>query len=258
MTQQLKVQKSAQNTSDALWWKSVFSLQRELNRTMRETFSNFMQPSLMPSSLWETEEDMFTTLQRNTHRVFSELFNNRQMSTPWLTGAMTEPYVDIIENGSKFRIKADVPGLNAKDLEVSIADSAITIKGERSEEKKEEDDTYIRRECHCGAFSRTIALPEEADIEKATATFDQNVLTVEVPKKPEAKNKSRKLKIEPAEISGKAEPKGKTPSAKEEKEQPKEAARQPELLASKREPAKPASSSSQGETVSKDNKPKVA
>ncbi|MDB2414212.1 Hsp20/alpha crystallin family protein [Rickettsiales bacterium] len=196
MTQQLNILKSAANPKDALWWQPMFSLQRELNRSAREAFSNFSRPSFMAPSVWDAEEDIFSAFQRNTHRIFSELFNNRQMSTPWVTGTTTEPYVNIIENGNKFKVRADVPGLSAKDLEVSISDNAITISGTRCSEEKDEGDSYLRRECHFGAFSRTIALPEEADVEKASARFEQNVLTVEIPKKQEAKSKSRKLKIE--------------------------------------------------------------
>jgi len=196
MTQQLSVQKVPQHPMDTLWWKPIFSLQREMNRTMRQTFANFMQPSFMPACLWDAEDDLFCAFQRNTHRMFSEFFNNRQMSTPWLIGTMTEPYIDIIENGNKFKIKADVPGMRAKDLEVSIADSAVTIRGERVDEQNEDGDTYIRRECHCGAFSRTIALPEEADVDKASVSFEQNVLTVEVPK---GAAKSPELKIHKTE-----------------------------------------------------------
>jgi len=146
MTQQLSVQKVPQHPMDTLWWKPIFSLQREMNRTMRQTFANFMQPSFMPACLWDAEDDLFCAFQRNTHRMFSEFFNNRQMSTPWLIGTMTEPYIDIIENGNKFKIKADVPGMRAKDLEVSIADSAVTSRGEGVDEQNEDGDTYIRRE----------------------------------------------------------------------------------------------------------------
>jgi len=186
---------------DTLWWKPIFSLQREMNRTMRQTFANFMQPSFMPTCLWDAEEDLFCAFQRNTHRMFSEFFNNRQMSTPWLIGMMTEPYIDIIENGNKFKIKADVPGMRAKDLEVSIADSAVTIRGERIDEQNEDGDTYIRRECRCGAFSRTIALPEEADVDKASVSFEQNVLTVEMPKGTVKSPELKIYKTEAAKVS---------------------------------------------------------
>ncbi len=224
MPQQLAVHKDTKHPFDALWWKPVFSMQNELNQSLTQMVDNFMRPiGGAPAELWKTEENLFNAYQRNTHRMFSELFNNRQLATPWLTGTMTEPYVDIIENGESFKIRADVPGLSADDLDISISESAITISGERREDSQEENDTYIRRECHCGAFIRTIALPEEANLDKAKASFEQNVLTIEIPKKQVAQQKEkehgRKLKIEGSESTKKAEPKSKAQPARKEAEE---------------------------------------
>lgn len=206
MTQQLSLHKNKVHPNDALWWKPFFSMQKEINKTLQELFSNSQTPSIIPSSFWDVEGDVFSSAQSNIHRLFSEMFNSRQMLTPWLIGNNTEPYVDIIENGKSFKIKAELPGLNAKDVDVSLSDSALTISGEKQEDKLEEGDNYIRRECHCGSFSRTIALPEEADLDNASASFDQNVLTIEVPKKAEAKSKTRKLNIESAPEEGSKKP----------------------------------------------------
>jgi hypothetical protein len=79
--------------------------------------------------------------------------------------------------------------------------SCITIKGEKCDEKTEEGDNYIRKECHSGSFIRTIALPEEADIEKAYASFEDNVLKIEIPKKEGSKRKPRKVEIEHSDES---------------------------------------------------------
>ena len=170
MTQQLSLHKNTAHPLDALWWKPLFSMQKQMNRTIEEMFSNSPLSSVIPPSFFNTEEDVFAVTQSNIHRLFSEMFNNRQMLTPWLAGQNTEPYIDIIENGKSFKISAELPGLNAKDVDVSISDCALTITGEKKKSSAEEGDTYIRKECCCGAFSRTIALPEEADMDKATAT----------------------------------------------------------------------------------------
>lgn len=214
MTQAISVQKSASQPTENLWWKPLFSLQREMNQAMKDAFSNTGPSAFMAPALWDVEEDLFATMQRNTHRIFSELFNNRQLAAPLLTGAVPEPFINIIENGNNFKIKADVPGLSADDLEVSIADSAITITGSRCEDQLDKGDSYLRQECHCGEFSRTIALPEEADLNKASASFDHNVLTVEIPKKPEAVKKVHRLRIQPAgetKSSSKSESEAKEP-----------------------------------------------
>lgn len=194
MTQQLTVKKSAKSPANDLWWKPFFSIQQEFNNSMQDILKGLYQQS-MPSEIWHIEDTLFQSAQRNTHRIFSELFNNRQLATPWITGDITEPYVDIIENEEEFKIRADVPGIQPEDLDIIMSDSAVVINGIRCEESKEKDEEYIRRECHCGAFSRTIALPKEADTEKTSATFDKNVLMIKVPKKKEL-NKSRKIAVE--------------------------------------------------------------
>ncbi len=259
MSQQLAVHKNTQHPLDALWWKPIFSTQNEINQSLKQMVDQFMQPfGGAPAALLDTEENAFNAFQRNTHRMFSELFNNRQLATPWLNGTMTEPYVDIIENGKSFKIRADVPGLNAKDLEVSISDSAITISGERCEDKQEKDGTYLRRECHCGAFSRTIALPEEANMDKASASFEQNVLTVEIPKKQAAQQKEqgRKLNIEGSASPKKAEPKSKAqPDKQEPEEVQSKTPVKPELVG--RQTASSSSPSKEGDT-SKDKKTNAA
>lgn len=196
MSQQLSIRKDSNSEADAVWWKPIFSLQRELNNQFREAVSNIFQPSFMTPSLWDAQEEAFDVLQRNAHRMCCGLFNQRQMATPWLMGSVTEPYVDIIENDKTIKLKADVPGLDAKDLEVSVANNSVTIKGTRKDERKEEDETYVRHECRVGEFSRTIALPEEADTNNASVVFDKNVLTISIPKKEGAKIESPHFKFD--------------------------------------------------------------
>jgi HSP20 family protein len=205
MKQQITPRVSDKNF-DTLWWRPFFSMQKKMNKQLNKEFKHFFS-----SSLFDVEKDIFSTTQNNLHNLFSEIFNNRQLLTPLLTCTNSQPYVDIIENSTKFKVRVEVGGLGAKDLEVSIADNALVISGKKVEEAKEDGDKYIHHESCSSEFSRVIALPKEADVYNATAAFDKNVLTVEVPKK---EKKHHKVNIESANSE-----QGKTPVNKRE-EQP--------------------------------------
>jgi HSP20 family protein len=91
-------------------------------------------------------------------------------------------------------VEANVPGLSAEDLDIAVSESALTIGG-YCEEKCHDGDSFIHRECGDGSFCRTVALPDNADTERAKAELDRNVLTIHVPKKSESAKKARKLEI---------------------------------------------------------------
>ena len=103
------------------------------------------------------------------------------------------PHVDVIDRKQEVVIRAEVPGVVKKDLDVSMTDTAVTIKGTTSQEKREEKDDYYRSEITKGSFSRTVALPENVDGSKAKATFADGVLELTVPKVKETKRHSIKL-----------------------------------------------------------------
>ncbi len=112
------------------------------------------------------------------------------------------PAVNIKEEEKSFTLKAEMPGIDPDDIDVEATDGFVTIRGQRSDEKEEKEErkkySYLRREMSEGYFQRTIALPETADCDKADATFKNGVLTIAVPKKPEALQKSKKLQIKKA------------------------------------------------------------
>ncbi len=84
-------------------------------------------------------------------------------------------------------VKAEVPGVEQKDLNVSIQDQMLTLKGEKRKEKEEKDEPYHRVERSWGAFTRTPALPMGVDTGKVIATFKDGLLTIKLPKAPGAK-----------------------------------------------------------------------
>jgi len=95
------------------------------------------------------------------------------------------PSVDIKEEDDKFVILADLPGVNKEDIHVHMENNMLTIKGERSEEHKEESKNYSRVERVKGSFYRRFNLPETADSSKISATSNNGVLTISIPKKDE-------------------------------------------------------------------------
>jgi HSP20 family protein len=104
------------------------------------------------------------------------------------------PRVDVIDREDEVLVKAEIPGVTKDDLEVSVDESTVTIKGQTSHEEKEEKGDYYRSEIRRGAFSRTIALPREVDASEAKATFKDGILELSLPKV--AKSKRVAVKVE--------------------------------------------------------------
>lgn len=92
------------------------------------------------------------------------------------------PAVDMFEKDGKLVIKAELPGLEKKDVAVDFKDGILTLKGERRFEDEVKEENYYRREMSCGSFMRSFSLPADTDPDKISAEFVNGVLTIEVPK----------------------------------------------------------------------------
>lgn len=103
------------------------------------------------------------------------------------------PKVDVIDREAEVIVRAEVPGVEKKDLDVSVSDDTVTIKGEVHREEKAEQGDYHRHEISMGAFARTVALPAEVDGTKAKAVFKDGILEVTLPKREQARRHSIKL-----------------------------------------------------------------
>lgn len=104
------------------------------------------------------------------------------------------PKVDIIDRDNDVLLKAELPGVKKEDIDISLNDSYVTIKGSTHAEHKEEKGDYYRSEISSGTFSRTMALPCEVDVDKCNASFNDGVLELTMPKSAKAKKKSVKIK----------------------------------------------------------------
>jgi HSP20 family protein len=101
--------------------------------------------------------------------------------------------VDVAESQDGFVVKAAVPGMKPEDVDISVENDVLTIRGQHKQEQTREDENYLRRELRWGSFERALRLPPTVDAERADAKFDNGVLTVTLPKKPEAQ--PRKIQI---------------------------------------------------------------
>jgi HSP20 family protein len=117
---------------------------------------------------------MLSQLRREMDQAMGE--DNFAAASDWM------PAVDIKEDEKQFTITADIPGVDAKDIEVHAENGMLTIRGERENEKKEERDGYKRIERSYGSFFRRFTLPDTADTDKIAAKTDKGVLNITIPK----------------------------------------------------------------------------
>ncbi|HEY6598888.1 MAG TPA: Hsp20/alpha crystallin family protein, partial [Pseudomonadales bacterium] len=125
-------------------------------------------------------------------REFEDLFDNfmsRNWMRPfrWDVSALRSaearlPKVDVVERDGEILVRAELPGVEKKDLDISLTDRTVTIKASTRTESKEEKGDYFRQEISTGQVSRTVTLPTEVDGEKATAEFKDGLLEITVPK----------------------------------------------------------------------------
>jgi HSP20 family protein len=125
--------------------------------------------------------EMFS-FRRPLSRVFDDFFLPR---TTTEDGSLTwgwNPVVDIYDNEDNIVIKAELPGVSKKDIEIDIKDRVLTLKGERSADNEVKEDNYYRRESTYGRFERSFTLPANVDPDKIKADYNDGVLKIEVPK----------------------------------------------------------------------------
>ena len=152
----------------------------------------------------------FETLRREIQRLFDD-FDGRSWHSPFRRSVSdlqpfwrrdltwgTTPAMDVIETDKGYEITAELPGMSESDVQVVAANGGLTIKGEKKEEKEERKKDYYVSERRYGSFERRLQIPEGVDAEKIEANFKKGVLTVILPKKPEAQKPEKKIEIKAA------------------------------------------------------------
>jgi HSP20 family protein len=137
-------------------------------------------------------------------RLFEDYFSRgwmRPFRWEWPSiGELAKPFegkmpkIDVIERDDEVVVKAELPGVDKKDLDVSVTENSVTIKGTTSHEEKEEKGDYYRCEISRGAYARTVALPSYVDADKAKANFKDGVLELKLPKVEKSKRRSIEIK----------------------------------------------------------------
>jgi HSP20 family protein len=135
---------------------------------------------------WEPFEGL-TALRREMDRLFEDFSHGGGTLRFWERAA--EPAVEVSDTAEAVVVKVQVPGINKDDIQLTITENALTVKGEMKEEEKKEDKNYHRQEFRYGAFVRSVALPAPVQAEKASAQLKDGVLEVTMPKSAEAKVK---------------------------------------------------------------------
>jgi HSP20 family protein len=123
-----------------------------------------------------------------TTRLFEEFFNGFPFLESKLDGHdHWTPSVDIMEKDGNLILRAELPGLNEKEIDLKLEGNILTLKGERKMENEDEKGTYHRIESYYGSFTRSFRLPETVDYEKINAEYKNGVLKITIPQKPEVK-----------------------------------------------------------------------
>jgi len=145
---------------------------------------------------WQPFSDM-VTLRQAMDRLFEDSF----VRPPHLTATFGEGAgmpVDMYQTDENVVVKATLPGIKPEEVEITITDNTLTIKGETRTEEEVKKENYFRHEISYGAFSRSILLPSSLQTDKAEATFENGVLTLNIPKAEETKPKQ--IKVKPKDV----------------------------------------------------------
>jgi HSP20 family protein len=145
---------------------------------------------------WDPFRDLIA-LRDKMNRLFEDAVRGEEKD---LISSSWAPAVDIYETENELVLAAEVPGVDEKDVEISVEDNTLSIRGERKFQKETKEENYHRIERSYGSFYRSFTLPNYIDQEKIHAEHESGVLKVHMPKKPEVKpRKVRILKPQPAE-----------------------------------------------------------
>jgi HSP20 family protein len=137
-----------------------------------------------------TVRDPFAVFRREMNALFDDFFS--EAGEPALEAFV--PRVDVKENDKEIRVTAEIPGIDEKDVEISLSGDTLTIKGEKRAETEEKGEERYHLERSYGTFRRSLSLPCEVDTDRTTATFQKGVLTITLPKTAVAA-KSKKIAV---------------------------------------------------------------
>jgi len=143
------------------------------------------QPRFPSLSTWNPFEEL-----AGFRRVFDEPFEGVTSTGEW------RPLMDVVETKDGITLKVEAPGIKQEDINISLEDNTLTVKGERKNESEVSEEGYTRIERSYGTFQRSVVLPPTVDANRVKATYKDGVLEIQLPKKEEARPKA--IKVETA------------------------------------------------------------
>jgi len=147
----------------------------------------------------EHARNPFIGLQHELDKAFRDFYDVFAPNKPLLAqfeNLDLMPSMDIVEDKDSFTVQVEMPGMDEKDVKVSFSDNVLTITGEKSSSRKNDNKKYVSREISFGKYERVISLPPTVDVDKAKASFKKGMLWVILPKKTESKSGARDIKVE--------------------------------------------------------------
>ena len=127
--------------------------------------------------------------------TFPRAFGDRPSFSRRSSVSPATPAMDVTEDADAYKLTAELPGMNEQEIEIALSDGTLTLTGHKQQEKEHKDKNYYLSEREYGSFKRRFMLPDGIDLDKVTANFAKGVLTITLPKKPEAKAVSRKVQV---------------------------------------------------------------
>ena len=144
---------------------------------------------------WRPTRDLLS-IRDEVNRLFDNFFTGLPERRRGLLDGEWAPSVDVAETDNEVVVTAELPGVKQDDVDITVTDDVLTLKGEKKEEKEVKEKNYHRIERSYGSFQRSVSLPAGVQADKAKATYKDGVLHITVPKAEEAKPKQIKINVE--------------------------------------------------------------
>ena len=155
------------------------------------------------STILPTPFETISRLEQDMERMFHEFWRrpflslwDHERSWPGRMLSLQIPAVDVYEERDEVVVKAELPGLSKEDLDVTLTESTLTLKGEKKKEEEVKEKNFYRSERSTGSFVRSIDLPSEVKTDQTKASFSNGVLEIRLPKTEDAKRKVTKIRID--------------------------------------------------------------
>jgi len=141
-------------------------------------------------------ENPFALFRQDMDTMFEDFIRGFDIDPVW-TRKMSSftPRVDVTESEKEISVAAELPGMDEKDIDITVSRDALTIKGEKKEEREENGKDYYRMERSYGSFSRTIPLPVEVETDHAEASYKKGILSIKIPKSARAIEEKKKIAV---------------------------------------------------------------